>query len=122
MRCYPCNPEHPYAHTRSQGDESGFRRSRRPMGGRHHILLALQKPGHKGLFNVCRPNTGDGFFDLEKIELDSKYQRVDPEAVREEWSAAFEGALTVCMHGPNCRDGAACQVGQALPRMAGAAC
>jgi hypothetical protein len=40
------------------GDDSGFRRSRRPMFGAHMVLLALQKPGAKNMFTIVRPNTG----------------------------------------------------------------
>jgi hypothetical protein len=40
------------------GDRSGFRVSKRPMFGRSMCLLALQKPGARNLFSICRPNTG----------------------------------------------------------------
>ena len=54
------------AHERaSPSDASGFRRSKRPMFGRDMYLLAVQKPGAPGLFNICRPNTGGSYFDME---------------------------------------------------------
>ena len=54
------------AHERASPDDaSGFRRSRRPMFGKDMILLATQKPGSPGLFNICRPNTGASYFDME---------------------------------------------------------
>lgn len=54
------------AHERaSPQDASSFRRSRRPMFGRDMILLATQKPGSPHLFNICRPNTGASYFDME---------------------------------------------------------
>jgi hypothetical protein len=30
------------------------------MFGRHVVLLALQKPGARNMFNILRPNTGVG--------------------------------------------------------------
>lgn len=46
-------------HEQRPGDDSGFRRSRRPMFGTHLVLLALQKPGHKNIYSLVRPNTGE---------------------------------------------------------------
>lgn len=81
------------------------------FGGPHHVLLALQKPGHKGVFSICRPNTGDAFFEMEKHELDAKYLRAQAEDVQEEWDTSYESSKDVCMHGASCRDPAQCQVG-----------
>ena len=47
-----------------EGDQSGFRRSRAPMFGRHMTLLALQKPGAPNCFSILRPNTGEGLQDM----------------------------------------------------------
>jgi hypothetical protein len=47
-----------FEHEVRPGDDSGFRRSRRPMFGAHMVLLALQKPGAKNMFTLIRPNTG----------------------------------------------------------------
>jgi hypothetical protein len=46
------------SHEAWPGCSSGFFRSRRPMFGRHVVLLALQKPGGRNIFNILRPNTG----------------------------------------------------------------
>jgi hypothetical protein len=40
------------SHDRLPGDDSGFRRSRRPMFGSYMLLLALQKPGQKNSFTL----------------------------------------------------------------------
>jgi hypothetical protein len=98
----------------TEGSDTGFRRSRRPMFGSHMVLLAAQKPGQKNIFSVCRPNTGDSYFDLDRSELDTKYAKVAEEEVKEEWQAAYESSLAVCMHGRGCAHGAACQVGWRL--------
>lgn len=45
-------------HEQRPGDDSGFRRSRRPMFGAHMVMLALQKPGQKNIYSLVRPNTG----------------------------------------------------------------
>ena len=47
------------------GDRSGFRRSRNTIFGRVLYLLAIQKPGDRFAFAVCRPNTGASYFDFE---------------------------------------------------------
>ncbi len=52
-------------HERRPGDGSGFRRSRRPIFGTTMYLLALQKPGNRYSFSICRPNTGASYFDME---------------------------------------------------------
>lgn len=46
------------AHEQMPGDDSGFRRSRRPMFGAHLVMLAIQKPGQKNVYSLVRPNTG----------------------------------------------------------------
>ena len=83
------------------------------MFGAHMVLLAVQKPGQKNIFSVCRPNTGDSYFDLDRAELEAKYVKVSEEEAKEEWQAAYESSLAVCMHGGGCAHGAACQVGGA---------
>lgn len=52
-------------HEGRAGDGSGFRRSRNTIFGRVLYLLALQKPGDRFAFAVCRPNTGASYFDFE---------------------------------------------------------
>lgn len=41
--------------------------------GRHHFVLAIQKPGQRHSFTICRPNTGLSFFEMDTDELTSKY-------------------------------------------------
>ena len=46
-------------------DRSGFMISRRPIFGRTMVILALQKTPKGNIFDICRPNTGPSFFDME---------------------------------------------------------
>jgi len=50
------------------------------------------------------------FYDLERAELDGKYERISAEAAAEEWRAAYVTALRRCIHGPACKEGAGCTV------------
>lgn len=52
-------------HEAVAGDQSGWRRSRRPMFGHVMYLLALQKRAAKNLFVICRPNTGVSYFEMD---------------------------------------------------------
>ncbi|KAK9814268.1 hypothetical protein WJX72_003136 [[Myrmecia] bisecta] len=101
-------------HEGTGGDASGFRCSKRPMFGRVMYILAIQKAGHPNIFNICRPNTGASYFDMEIDELSLKYKRADLEEVREGWEEVYQSSLTNCMHGPNCTQGPECQVGRRL--------
>ncbi|KAK9798140.1 hypothetical protein WJX73_007295 [Symbiochloris irregularis] len=101
------------AHQRTgPSDASGFRRSRRPMFGRDMVLLATQKPGSPGLFDIARPNTGASFFDMEADELSSKYSRISEEQAQELWTELYNVSGAACMHGVNCQLGPDCQVGR----------
>jgi hypothetical protein len=40
------------------GDGSGFYVSKRPIGGKTLVLLAIARPFAGNMYNVCRPNTG----------------------------------------------------------------
>lgn len=56
-------------------------------------------------------HAGDAAFDMEADELHAKYVPVAAGlALRVQWQAAYEAGLTCCMHGPECRQGKACQV------------
>ena len=76
------------------------------------MLLALQKPGHRNMFALVRPGTGEGVFDMERSELEQKYVRVDPDDARELWGAAYAAGLEGCMHGAHCTQGPDCTFGR----------
>lgn len=105
-------------HERRAGDSSGFRRSRRPIFGQTMYLLALQNGLNKHTFSICRPNTGASFFDMERDELETKYQRVSAEEVEEGWKRVHEFSAVACMHGDNCSVGDACQTGRRITEVA----
>ena len=50
----------------------GFWASTRQQFGRNAVLLALSRPGQRGLFDVTRPNTGRSFFQIDENELEEK--------------------------------------------------
>ncbi|MEW5313763.1 MAG: hypothetical protein WDW38_005303 [Sanguina aurantia] len=99
---------------RVPGDDSGFWRSKRPLfNGRHTTLLALQKLGTRHLFNNCRPATGDSPFELERVDLTHRFTQLKvPEDAEEEWTEAYDTALTTCSHGAECKQGPSCSYGK----------
>ncbi|KAG2500714.1 hypothetical protein HYH03_001479 [Edaphochlamys debaryana] len=105
---------------RVPGDSSGFRMSRRPLGSSYLVLLAVQKPGSRNTFAIARPNTGMSYFDMDRSDLEAKYQPPPPPgseteaALEAAWRAAYESALETCSHGPGCRLGPDCQVGRRI--------
>eukprot|EP00955_Chlamydomonas_euryale_P034333 349757-Chlamydomonas_euryale.AAC.2 len=54
---------------------------------------------------------------MDREDLDSRYVRVSPEDAEADWRAAYEAARTRCLHGADCRAGAACVVGRRLQRV-----
>ncbi|KAF8066309.1 strawberry notch-like protein [Scenedesmus sp. PABB004] len=102
------------AHEAAPGSGSGFRLARRAMWGSSLVLLALQKPGHKGLFTIVRPNTGESVFDMDRGELDEKYRAISPDDAAPHWREQHERSLAACMHGASCANKDTCQIGRRL--------
>lgn len=98
----------------SQGESSpsSFMVSRRPMYGRPAYILALQRLKQPGTFAVVRPGTGVSAFDSDADELGTKYLPCSAETAKEGWAAAYDAALTGCIHGRTCRQGADCMTGR----------
>ncbi|KAK3286832.1 hypothetical protein CYMTET_5621 [Cymbomonas tetramitiformis] len=92
----------------------GFWRSKREMWGNHMYLLAVQKVGQKHVFSVCRPNTGQSFFEMDREELQHKYKQVTREDAEQGWNLLYDLAQDSCMHGALCPRGPSCQVGRRM--------
>ena len=101
----------------SNAPRSGFRRSKRPLFGTTQVLLAIQQPGRGAAYAVHRPNTGLAAIEMDADELNSKYERMEAEAVEAPWTSIFELSQSRCMHGDGCSHGASCQVGRRLQRV-----
>ena len=65
----------------------------------------------QAVYRVQRPSTGpskpSGLRDILAV-----YVAVTPEAAKAGWTRQYDQALTVCLHGPKCKNGAACEVGR----------
>ena len=47
----------------------------------------------------------------DQDELDGKYEPITPEEAEEEWQQIYDGTLTHCIHGQDCKQGPSCTVG-----------
>ena len=102
----------------------GFYRSRKPLIGREKedlrgFAILIQKPvptfalNHTPVYKVYRPSTGLGAnTSLSDFTFGGRFQKVDEELAKKPWARAYNDALTVCSHGPNCKNKATCTVGK----------
>ena len=100
-------------------DPTGLWRSRGnfPIGGGQKgqlLLMAVRKS--RDLVFVTRPNSGRSPFEMTRHELHSKYVRVErgekTENCRAAWQHTYNACERRCIHGPDCKSGGGCTVGQ----------
>eukprot|EP00891_Asterochloris_glomerata_P001845 jgi/Astpho2/1845/e_gw1.00038.339.1_t len=97
-------------------DRSGFYRSKKPIFGQAMTLLAVQRPGRSNIFSICRPNTGQSYFEMPGDDLALKYKPVAEEEGEQGWEEVYTMSLQHCMHGPGCTT-TNCSVGTRLTRV-----
>eukprot|EP00892_Ulva_mutabilis_P003294 jgi/Ulvmu1/1336/UM011_0064.1 len=98
----------------AEANGSGFYISQREIFGRRLVLLAAAKPGAGQMFNVCRPNTGISFFDVDRAELTQRYARASEEDAQAVWDELYESCLDACVHGPTCPSVGVCTQGRRI--------
>ena len=75
-------------------------------------MTTSQDPFFCSQSNCAQPLTGVSYFDIERDELENKYERMvkEDEELEAEWDRCYESTLTECMHGHQCKQGASCTV------------
>lgn len=96
------------------------------MPGCKHYILALQRPEsadeakymsiRTAVYRIQRPGTGPGR-QSHMADITEVYRPVTRQEVKAGWERQFRQSLTVCMHGPNCKHGAACELGKRMRTM-----
>eukprot|EP00798_Chlamydomonas_sp_ICE-L_P028197 gene28197-31293_t len=74
------------------------------------------QPGQRGVFTITKPNTGVSYFEMDRDDLYSRYERVpqDSPDLEMDWEATYERSLTQCMHGTECKMGMSCAAGRRI--------
>ena len=93
---------------------AGFYRSNMasPATKRWYICLALRNMTRGGPVRVLRPSTGVS--QMQKIDLRQRYSPITSKAsALRQWDVWLSGE-DICYHGPDCRRGAACNVGKRI--------
>ena len=65
---------------------------------------------------------GLSFFDMDRVELHSRYSAVEEESAKPLWEELHESSLTMCNHGSTCPQGDACTVGKRITTVRSACC
>jgi len=100
-------------------DMNGFWVAKHSFSGRALVLLALAKYdmvsgnlGSRNTYRIYRPATGE--HDLSGQVLSDRYRRVNAEEAKAIWEEDYTRSAHVCMHGPSCRQGHACEAGKRI--------
>lgn len=125
----PAHARAPFAASSPPPSAAGFYESRRDAVGQtgcKHYILALQRPesvdeakymtNRQAVYRIQRPSTGPGRASGMQ-EIKDVYKQVTRQDVKVGWERQYLQSLTTCMHGPRCKNGAACEVGKRMRTM-----